>query len=211
MTPSLQGQPPWADGNSQQGARAASRGAIPAGSSSLLLLPPSSVGLQKPLRKCRHIHKPPPSSPSPSSKQQGSCPTAQYRSSWAAPSACLLGKIVKRTITVQMEHPLPFSGQQGSSSFFLSSTSAASSSTAFPAPSITFQIAFPLLQGRPCHPFHPHSSIRGSEGQGTLAWLGSEDPQVCGSAKLHVDITQPAPNTHISSSCPQPFPAFSIP
>lgn len=42
-----------------------SRGAIPAGSSSLRLLPPSSVGFQKPLRKCRPLHKSPRSPPTP--------------------------------------------------------------------------------------------------------------------------------------------------
>ena len=43
-----------------------------------------------------------PSSPNPSSELHGSCPTAQARSSWAYPSACLLEKTVKKTIALQM-------------------------------------------------------------------------------------------------------------
>lgn len=145
---------------------AARKGAVPAGSSALVLLPPCSVGFQKPLRKCRPIHKP----PCLLSEQHNSCPTAQARTSQTSPTTCLWRTVSRKQSFSSCSILCPSQSCRGAPvPLFLSGISAATSSGALPAPSLTLQpvcasCARACREG--CHP--PH---RGSAGRGTLAWL----------------------------------------
>lgn len=124
--------------------QAASRGAMPAGSSSLVLLPPSSVGVQKPLRKCRPTHKPPwaPSTPAASC----TAPVPELKLEVHGPPQPLVfwRRLSRKQSLSRCSIPCPSQSSRGAPvSFFLTGISATSSSTAFPSPSITLQPAFP--------------------------------------------------------------------
>lgn len=83
-------------GNCQQGARAQHEQR----SHSSWQLFPELCGLPKAFEKVQASPQVSPISPNPSSELHSSCPTAQARSSGAAPTACLLEKIVKKTIVL---------------------------------------------------------------------------------------------------------------
>lgn len=106
--PSPRGQPMWRGGSCRQGARewgpaqATSRGSVPAGSPSLVLLPPGSTSLQKPLRKCRPAHKAPQAPSTPAASRTAPVPQLVLDVHGHPPADSLLGKIVKKTIALQM-------------------------------------------------------------------------------------------------------------
>lgn len=65
-------------------------------------------------------------------------------------------------------------------------------SSSIPHSPASFSLLGHGLQRRFCHPLHPCSAARGSEGQGTLVWLVKGDLQVCASAKPQLNMAQPA-------------------
>lgn len=133
-------------GNCRQGARAQHE---QRSHSSWQLFPEASptqlCGLPKAFEKAQASPQVSPISPNPSSELHSSCPAAQARSSGASPTACLLEKIVKKKQSLSRRSiPCPSQSSRGAPvSFFLIGTSATLSSTAFPAPSLALQPAFP--------------------------------------------------------------------
>lgn len=156
------------------------------------------------------------SSPSPSSELHGSCPTAQARSSWGSPTACLLGKTVKKTIALQMSHPMPFSEEQGAPVSFLQAyLQLLLPLPSQPHPSLSMQL-FPLAPwapGKALPPIVPSLCCQGLRRTGNTCTFSERGPTVYASTKPHVDMIQPAPSTQGSrfQLMPMVFPSLQHP
>lgn len=185
--PSPTGQPMWRGGSCRHGARAwgpvqaASRGVVPAGSPSLVLLLPSSMGFQKPLRKCRPAHKALRAPPTPAA----SCtaPVPQLMLDVHGPSQPILfwGRLSRKQSLSRCNTPCPSQSSRGAPVSFSLSQRYLQLPPPLPLrpfPRIPSRFSLPQrgLQGRLCHPSQPQSAATGSGGQGTLVWLSGEDP-----------------------------------